>query len=171
MNALKKSIGIGALALAFAGCDTRNKEPNLSEGYVKPPAIERMDRVISTQTKTLEGMIVDVQNSSISLQNYSGMGNDKTALGGNHTFEYVIIKDNAGKSHILIYPYSKGILKHGCKVAFRPLLLGYISAQSFIDAFVNTGKEGITGNIFSSLSNAMPLEAEGIITSGGIEYK
>ncbi len=166
MKTLQKIFGIGALAL-LSGCEPKLEVERLRDGYqteqvkiaeaVQTPLLMKY----TGEAKKLEGRIVKVQPSQFSI--YRGDGN--TARAVSHEFEYVIIEDKEGKPRTFIYPYSKAILEKPAMVKFRPLEIGGIDVESFIDAY-------IAGSILNwrETDDNFFIEAEGIIVKDGIQY-
>lgn len=160
MNSAIKAglVGIVLAGLvATGGCSKSDQTNNLAGEYAMGSAVNQNTETFSR----LEGKILKVQPSQLS---YVG-GDDNRIYGSNisanHEFEYVAVKGLDGKMHTLIYPYSKSILEGNAVIKYRPLNSGRIDAETFIDTFLNKGY--FTDDNFT-------IEAEGIITAGGIQY-
>ena len=148
---------VGALALGVAGCGNEADKPQSRVGeYASQPAVPQNVETFSQ----LEGKIVKVQPSEISYAGTTITLSDR--LTANHEFEYVIVEGRDGKPHIFIYPYSKAILERDATIEYRPLNSGMITAGTFIRTFL--------GPKYFTDAN-VTIEAEGIITKGGIKYK
>jgi len=144
---LNQMLGIGALSLALAGCD--------------PPAVHEYRQQAETAPGTLEdtvrslsGTIVKVQPSSVSYQVRNGSGS--------HEFEYVMVEDDHGQLHTLVYPCSKAIVERPATIQYRRLSSGSMDAANFVQNYVNACRV-TDDNIL--------IEAEGIITGDGIKYE
>lgn len=157
-----KTIGIGALALALAGCGKKaDKAPNtlnLSEEYTSRPAARQNVETFSQ----LEGKILKVQPSQISYVGDWDKHHYGSNTSANHEFEYVMVEGKDGKLHAFIYPFSKAILEKEATIKYRPLSSGSIDSETFIDTFLK--EEYFT-------DDNILIEAEGIITRDGIAYK
>ena len=105
-------------------------------------ATDTITKVLPDTIVNLEGRIIKVQQSAVTM--------DKNS----HNINYVFVNDSVGKTHVLLYPYSKAIIEREAKIKYRPLPLGYINSDVLVKTFV-TGE-------YSDLSSK--LEAEGIIT-------
>ncbi len=156
MKTLQNVLGAGILGMALSSCEPVEKPRNFSDEY-RPKitqAVEKKEESFSS----LEGKIVKVQSSHLPYTWESGY----RGFGSSHPFEYVMVEDREGKVHTLIYPYSKAILERSAAVKYRPLELGVINVNTFIDQYINA--EFFTDNNFF-------LEAEGIIMKNGIQYQ
>ncbi len=154
---MKKMLGIGAMGLALVGCEPPKEKVNLADSY-KPKIVQQVERT-EQATSQLEGKIVKVQPSSLSFK--VGFLDTSSRI-GNHEFEYVIMKDNNGRTHTLIYPYSKAILDGEAVVQYRELPLGVISTRDFVHIYIDENY-GVDDNFF--------LEAGGFIVKDGIKYQ
>ena len=121
----------------------------------KEPIQKRLDSKI----QTLEGKIIKVQTGHLSYLRYP---ESNSATSPQHEFEYVFLKDPNDKTHLLIYPYTKGILEGVAKINYTPLTGGATNSSAFVRTFINTK--------YASDTN-IPLECEGFIVKGGIQYK
>jgi hypothetical protein len=146
-------LGIGALVLAIVGC-VDNKSLNIADEYKITPKVSAEKPETFSE---LEGRIVKVQPSQLAY-----FSEHNSQVSASHEFVYVIVEGQDEKSHTFIYPYSKAILEREARIKFRPLESGMIDADTLIDTFVNQ-RYCAANNIF--------LEAEGLITRDGIEYK
>lgn len=148
--------GLVLIAGTVGGCpkSTDNNLPNLKNEY--NPSAETIKTKVAEQPETittLEGKILKVQSSFICF------GDDTSSV--SHEFLYVTCQTSDNKLHTLIYPSSKAIFERTAKISYRPLRLGAINAQEFIKTFIE-GSHDTKDNIV--------IEAEGVITNGGISY-
>jgi len=162
MKNIKIALGI-VTALGLYGCGAPSDDPKgLDRSYAKEygflntrknsPAFTKSDTINDILPDTimnLQGRIVKVQPSAI-YYGRSYNGEDHTPI---HSFEYVFMNDKDGKIHLLIYPYSKGIMEGQTEINYRPLKHGKIDSELLIQTFVTR-----VGH-----SNHVPIEAEGII--------
>lgn len=155
MKMMKKLFGIGTLVLSLPGCEPPKEKVNFADTY-KPKIVQQVERAEQT-TSQLEGKIVKVQPSSLSYRVPSSL----SYRVGNHEFEYVIMKDEEGRTRTLIYPYSKAILEGDAIIQYRELPLRVISTRDFVHAYINERYNP---------DNDFFLETDGFIVKDGIKY-
>jgi hypothetical protein len=151
---MKKALITGMTLLALYGCGDK-KPKNVSEDYVKKPQINNEQQQISE----LEGRIIKTKTAKIT---FSRDGPKETKFPSQHEFEYVILEAKDGSLHTLMYPYSKPILERNAIIKYRVLPNKVLDGRAFVDMFINPSY---------SLDDVIVIEAEGVITKDGIEYK
>jgi hypothetical protein len=114
-------------------------------------------RVQQDEYKTIEGMIVSVQSSSIPFDYGMGYGHGAA----NYAFEFVVVQ--CGTELItLIYPEPCAILQRQVSIKYKVLQPGSISVKAFITEYVGSSYSQLTWN---------SLQAAGIICrDSGIKY-
>ena len=152
---------LGGLALAVAGCEHQavpsNNLPNMTQEYNPAPQSQPAEEPVAMET--FRGKIVKVQPSQLSFIRESGAN----SIGGTHEFIYLIAEGEDRTPHVFVYPSSRAILERNALLTYRPLRLGAIDSEEFIDAFVEREYRLET-------MDDITIRAEGIITPDGICY-
>ncbi len=160
MSNLGKSLGIGAIVLALSGCaKTPPPQPQHRYGYTSGQTTSSSQT--SPNESSIYGTITDVQPGNLAYYFFTGSGHSQDSRSVNHQFEYVVVNDQQGKSHVLLYPFSKGIPKGQATISYRPLNQG-ITVNQFVDDFINPCLDADENFL---------IEAEGIILPNGIAYE
>ncbi len=165
---MKRNAIAGLAALTIAGASCCNQIKAKESPFMDVPSQAALqaesygDHFSNGYTKNLVGKIVKVQPSEFSY--FHGMGD--RSIAANHEFEYVMLEDENGLVHTLIYPQSKAILEREANIYFRPLKDKKISAKDLVENYV-VKNGGL--NLYSAEDN-FQVETEGIIVDGGIIY-
>lgn len=152
---MKKAVITGMMLLALYGCGDK-KPKNVSEDYVKKQQFSEED---NQKLSELEGKIIKTKTARIT---FSKDTSKESRMPTTHEFEYVVVEDKEGNIHTLMYPYSKPILKRNATIKYKVLPNKVLDGRAFVDMFINQNY---------SIDDVVVIEAEGIITRGGIEYK
>jgi hypothetical protein len=170
MKTLKGAATLAAILFAIAGCDDNNTQnpaappatPNYASEYQSPSSQP------APKVQEMEGKIEKVQPGHVSYVGVwdtynNGCDNGYGARSSsNHEFEYVFMTTEDGKHHVLVFPYSRGIMEHKAQVKFRELPNGRISVDDFIKAYMSP-------NYYTD--DHFDITAEGVITGDGIQYQ
>lgn len=156
MSKLRCLAALVAGAALTIGCGEDGK---YSVEYTKKPQLveeQKKFAEVSDSFQTIEGKILKVQPSQISFKSkYSENTN------GSHEFIYLILEDNDGKMHTLVYPFSHAFLEQRAKLRYRPVPNGELSADDFLRLFIKD-------DYYSYIS--FPIKTEGIVAKDGVEY-
>ena len=153
---LRNLFEIGILALGLVSC---NEIP--ADNDQRNAGYEYFQGEISTvlgDTASIKGRIIKVQSGEFPIFWYR----DRRA-GATHQFEFIILEDEYGDVHTLVYPFPKAVLERYANIKFRTVKNGKTDSNTLIKNY--------TYKYWTNEYDNIPIETEGIIVPGGISYR